>query len=43
MLMMDEEVPPGAPTVDNAGPALPALLTNTMLCLYTACRGTGKE
>lgn len=37
MLRMAEEVPPGAPTVDSAGPALPALLTNTTLCLYTTC------
>jgi len=26
---------PGAPTVDRAGPLLPALLTNVMLYLFT--------
>lgn len=34
---MAELVPPGAPTVDRAGPALPALLTNMTPCLCTAC------
>ena len=38
MLMMEEEVPPGAPTVDSAGPALPALLMKIILCLCTACK-----
>ena len=37
MLMMAEEVPPGAPTVDRAGPALPALLMKMALCLLTTC------
>ena len=31
--MRDEVVPPGQPTVDSAGPLLPALDTNTMLYL----------
>ena len=30
-----EVVPPGDPTVDNAGPLFPALATNAMLCLST--------
>jgi len=29
-------VPPGAPTVDNAGPLLPTLDTNMRPCLFTA-------
>ena len=37
MLMMELEVPPGAPTVERAGPALPALLMKMTLCLYTTC------
>ena len=28
-------VPPGAPTVLNAGPLLPALLMNIIRCLFT--------
>ena len=31
--IMEEVFPPGQPTVDNAGPLLPALDTNTTLCL----------
>ena len=31
-------MPPGAPTVWRAGPALPALLMKMTLCLYTACK-----
>lgn len=34
---MAELVPPGAPTVDSAGPALPALLTKITPCLCTTC------
>lgn len=34
---MAELVPPGAPTVDSAGPALPALLTKMTPCLCTTC------
>ena len=37
--MMEEVVPPGAPTVESAGPALPALLTKMTPCLCTTCRG----
>lgn len=33
--IMLEEVPPGAPTVVNAGPLFPALLTNIKRCLFT--------
>lgn len=29
-------VPPGAPTVDSAGPALPALARKMTPCLWTA-------
>ena len=43
MLMMAEEVPPGAPTVDRAGPALPALLMKMTLCLFTTCRRHAKH
>lgn len=31
-----EEVPPGQPAVERAGPLLPALLTKTTPCLFTA-------
>lgn len=31
----DEATPPGAPTVDNAGPLLPALETKIIPCLST--------
>jgi len=34
--MMALVVPPGAPTVDNAGPLLPTLDTNIRPCLFTA-------
>lgn len=34
--MMLVVVPPGAPTVDSAGPLLPALDTNIIPCLLTA-------
>ena len=34
--MILEVVPPGAPTVVNAGPLLPALLTNIRRLLFTA-------
>ena len=37
---MDELVPPGAPTVDSAGPALPALLTKITPCLCTTCNAS---
>jgi hypothetical protein len=30
-----EVVPPGEPTVDSAGPSLPALATKMTLCLLT--------
>ncbi len=43
MLMMPEEVPPGAPTVDRAGPALPALLMKMTLCLFTTCTRHAKH
>ena len=43
MLMMAEEVPPGAPTVDRAGPALPALLMKMTLCLFTTCTRHAKH
>ena len=43
MLMMAEEVPPGAPTVDRAGPAFPALLMKMTLCLFTTCAGHAKR
>ena len=33
--IMLEVVPPGAPTVLNAGPLFPALLTNIRRCLLT--------
>ena len=33
--MTDDATPPGAPTVDNAGPLLPALDTNIIPCLST--------
>ena len=32
----DSAVPPGHPTVDKAGPLLPALETNITLCLFTS-------
>ena len=34
---MEEEVPPGAPTDDRAGPAFPAELMNITPCLFTTC------
>ena len=37
MLSTAELVPPGAPTVDSAGPELPADDTNMTPCLFTAC------
>ena len=37
MAMMELVVPPGAPTVDSAGPAFPAELTKMTLCLLTTC------
>lgn len=33
-----EDVPPGAPTEDNAGPEFPAELTKMTPCLFTTCR-----
>jgi len=34
--MIAAVVPPGAPTVDSAGPLLPTLDINIKLCLFTA-------
>jgi hypothetical protein len=34
--MTEEVVPPGAPTVDKAGPLLPTLETKIIPCLLTA-------
>lgn len=31
----DDAIPPGAPTVDSAGPLFPALDTNIIPCLST--------
>ena len=36
--MMEEVFPPGQPTVDRAGPLLPADDTNTMPCLSHSSR-----
>ena len=36
--MIDSVVPPGVPTVDNAGPLFPALETKMMPCLVTVSR-----
>lgn len=33
--IIESDEPAGAPTVDNAGPSLPALVTNNMLYLLT--------
>ena len=35
--IIEEVVPPGAPTEERAGPELPAELTNITPCLFTTC------